>query len=157
MLTDTQIRNAKPGKSAVKLTDGKGLYVEIRPTGAKLWRYRYRIDGKENVFAAGAYVVVQNGETKEHAEARRSAGRLTLAEARVEREEWRGLVKRGIHPARERKLDQVRRDNEARNTFEEVLRDWIATRHWAGSTTINRMGVTLTLTIRDMHLSARRF
>ena len=31
-----------------KLTDAKGLYVEVRPSGSKLWRYRYRIDGKEN-------------------------------------------------------------------------------------------------------------
>ena len=54
-LTDTKIRNAKPSAKPVKLTDGKGLYLEIRPTGTKLWRYRYRIAGKENVFAIGEY------------------------------------------------------------------------------------------------------
>ena len=90
-LTDSKIRNTKPNDKPVKLTDGSGLYLEIRPTGAKLWRYRYRIAGKENVFAAGEYAQAPNGESKEQAEARRNAGRLTLAEARVGREEWRGM------------------------------------------------------------------
>jgi integrase len=146
MLTDTRIRNAKAQAKPYKLTDAKGLYLEIKPTGAKLWRYRYRIDGKENVFAAGEYCSAPDGETPEQAEARRSGGRLTLAEARIKREEWRSLVKRGIHPAHERKLDRVRQNHESRNTFEAVLKDWIATRHWAESTKANRMSQI------DMHL-----
>ena len=49
MLTDTRIRNAKKAEGKpYKLTDANGLYLEVKPTGAKLWRYRYRIDGKEN-------------------------------------------------------------------------------------------------------------
>lgn len=140
MLTDTRIRNAKKAEGKpYKLTDAKGLYLEIKPTGAKLWRYRYRIDGKENVFAAGEYVVAPDGETPEQAEARRNGGRLTLSEARIKRGEWRSLVKRGIHPAHERKLDRVRQSHETRTTFEAVLMDWIATRHWAESTKANRM------------------
>ena len=47
-LTDAKIRNTKPGDKPIKLTDGGGLYLEVRTTGAKLWRYRYRIAGKEN-------------------------------------------------------------------------------------------------------------
>ncbi len=50
-LTDAKIRNAKPSDKPIKLTDASGLYLEVRPTGAKLWRYRYRIAGKENLFA----------------------------------------------------------------------------------------------------------
>jgi len=147
MLTDTRIRNAKKAEGKpYKLTDAKGLYLEIKPTGAKLWRYRYRIDGKENVFAAGEYAQTPDGETPEQAEARRNGGRLTLSEARIKREEWRGLVKRGIHPAHERKLDKVRQTHETRNTFEAVLKDWVATRHWAESTKTNRMSQI------DMHL-----
>lgn len=139
MLTDTRIRNAKKADGKpYKLTDANGLYIEIKPSGAKLWRYRYRIDGRENVFAAGEYTTILNLETPEQAEARRSGGRLTLAEARVKREEWRGLVKRGIHPAHERKLDRVRQTHEARATFAAVLEDWVATRHWAESTKANR-------------------
>lgn len=140
MLTDTRIRNAKKAEGKpYKLTDAKGLYLEVKPTGSKLWRYRYRIDGKENVFAAGEYAGVTDYETPEQAEARRNGGRLTLAEARIKREEWRALVKRGIHPAHERNLTKVRQTHEGRNTFEAVLKDWIATRHWAESTKANRM------------------
>lgn len=124
-LTDSKIRNAKPGDKPVKLTDGSGLYLEIRPTGAKLWRYRYRIAGKENVFAAGEYAQAPSGETKKQAESRRNAGRLTLAEARIGREEWRGLVKQGIHPAHQRKAERLATHAENANTFEAVAREWI--------------------------------
>ena len=57
-LTDSKIRNAKPSDKPIKLTDGGGLHLEVRPTGAKLWRYRYRIGRKENVFAIGEYPLV---------------------------------------------------------------------------------------------------
>lgn len=105
-LTDAKIRNTKPGDKPIKLTDGGGLYLEVRPTGAKLWRYRYRIAGKENVFAVGEYVQAPTGETKEQAQARRNAGMLTLAEARARREECRALVKQGIHPAHQRQTSR---------------------------------------------------
>lgn len=125
-LTDSQIRNTKPGQKPIKLTDGGGLYLEVRPTGAKLWRYRYRIAGKENVFAAGEYAQVPSGETKEQTLARRNAGMLTLAEARVRREEWRALVKQGIHPAHNRQAARMANHAENANTFEAVAREWIA-------------------------------
>ena len=50
-LTDTRIRALKASGETGKYTDGKGLYLEVRQTGALLWRYRYRIGGKENVYA----------------------------------------------------------------------------------------------------------
>jgi integrase len=125
-LTDSQIRNTKPGEKPIKLTDGGGLYLEVRPTGAKLWRYRYRIAGKENVFAVGEYVQAPNGEAKEQTQARRNAGMLTLAEARVRLEEWRALVKQGIHPAHNRQAARLANHAENANTFEAVAREWIA-------------------------------
>ena len=48
-LNDRQIKNAKPtdtGKKA-KLFDGGGLYLEVTPAGGKIFRLKYRIDGKE--------------------------------------------------------------------------------------------------------------
>src|SRR5262249_39245219 len=89
-LSDTRIRNAKPSDKPYKLTDGGGLYLEVRPTGAKLWRYRYRIAGKENVFAINAYPAV------------------SLSDARQARDSARKLVKQGIHPAQERKAERIR-------------------------------------------------
>lgn len=126
-LTDSQIRNAKPlPEKPIKLTDGGGLYLEVRTTGAKLWRYRYRIAGKENVFAVGEYVQVPSGETKEQTQSRRNAGMLTLAEARARREECRALVKQGIHPAHYRQATRMEQSARNANTFEAVAREWIA-------------------------------
>src|SRR6185295_14296609 len=98
MLSDTRIRNAKAKARPYKLTDAKGLYIEVRPSGAKLWRYRYRIGERENLYALGEYAKAPEIESPEQASARRQAGQFTLEEARQERLRARGLVKQGIHP-----------------------------------------------------------
>ncbi len=106
-LTDARLRNARPSSRPFKLADGGGLYIEVRPSGSKLWRYRYRIVGKENVFALGAYP------------------ELTLAEARREHIHARELVKQGIHPSHHRQNEKLRRTTESKNTFEAVAREWV--------------------------------
>lgn len=113
-LTDAKIRNTKPGEKPIKLTDGGGLYLEVRPTGAKLWRYRYRIAGKENVFAVGEYFNDKRG------------GHISLDDARSERDKARALVKQGIHPAHHRQAERLATHAENANTFEAVAREWIA-------------------------------
>lgn len=107
-LTDAKIRNAKPADKPLKLTDGGGLYLEVRPTGSKLWRYRYRIAGKENVFAVGEYPTIG------------------LADARSERDRAKALVKQGVHPAHSRQAERLANQAENANTFEGVAREWIA-------------------------------
>lgn len=113
-LTDAKIRNAKPEAKPVKLVDGGGLYLEVRPSGAKLWRYRYRIAGKENVFAVGEYFNDKRG------------GHVSLDEARSERDKARALVKQGIHPAHHRQAERLATHAENANTFEAVALEWIA-------------------------------
>ena len=54
-LTDVAIRRTKPRERAYKLYDEKGLYLLVSPTGAKLWRLKYRVAGKEKTLALGAY------------------------------------------------------------------------------------------------------
>ena len=107
-LTDTKIRSTKPTDKPVKLTDGRGLYLEIRLSGSKLWRYRYRIAGRENVYAIGEYP------------------EITLAEARTQRDDARKLVKAGINPSHHRKTVRLRQEAEKTNTFEAVAREWIS-------------------------------
>ena len=114
LLTDAKIRNTKPSAKPIKLTDGRGLYLEVRPTGAKLWRYRYRIAGKENAFAVGEYFNDKR------------LGHVSLDHARRSRDEARVLIKQGIHPAHHRKEQRFAQRSEAENTFEEVARDWLA-------------------------------
>lgn len=53
-LSDIALRTAKPTDKPYKLTDGGGLYVEVYPTGGKLWRLKYRFGGKEKRLSLGA-------------------------------------------------------------------------------------------------------
>ena len=106
LLTDAVIRNAKPGAKPIKLTDGGGLYLEVRPSGSKLWRYRYRIAGKENLFAIGDYPAVSLAGAREH----RAAARL--------------LVKKGVHPAHQRRDEVKHALAENASTFELIAREW---------------------------------
>jgi len=80
VLTDARVRGAKPKAKPYKLADGGGLHLEVR-SSAKLWRYRFRIDGKEGMFAVGAFPA------------------LGLADARKARDAARALVDKGINPA----------------------------------------------------------
>jgi hypothetical protein len=79
----------------------EGAVPRDPPHGRKLWRYRYRIAGKENVFAAGEYAQPRSLNQGDK-EARIEGGQLTLEEARIKRSEWRALVKQGIHPSHRR-------------------------------------------------------
>jgi hypothetical protein len=54
-LTDTMVRNAKPRAKTYKLSDSKGLYLQVEPSGSKLWRLKYRFNGTERRLAFGIY------------------------------------------------------------------------------------------------------
>lgn len=107
-LTDARIRTTKPEAKPVKLADGGGLYLEVRPSGKKLWRYRYRIADKENLFAIGEYPDI------------------SLAEARAEHDKARGLVKQGVHPSHNRQAVRLSTQLANANTFEAVAVEWIS-------------------------------
>ena len=62
-LTDTRIKAAKPKAKRYRLNDGQGLKLEVTPAGGRFWRYRYRIDGKENLYTIGKWNVAPDGET----------------------------------------------------------------------------------------------
>lgn len=111
-LTSVQIKNAKPKEKAYKLFDGGGLFLQIMPTGSKLWRMKYRqTDGKENLLSFGKFPDI------------------SLEQARQMREETRKLKAQGIDPSENRKAKQAAkkaqseaREQEDRNTFERGAR-----------------------------------
>lgn len=142
-LTDTACRTAKPKDKPYKLTDGNGLYLEVKPSGVKAWRYRFELsDGKtkkESVFAIGDYVIAPKGETPEQAEGRRKGRRFTLSEAREERVKARSLVVQGINPAHNRQQERVKRDYEKTITFEAVAKEWLALKDWEEITKSRRL------------------
>ena len=105
-LTDAAIRNAKPSEKPLKLTDGGGLYLEVTPAGGKHWRYCFRLAGRENLFAIGAYP------------------QITLADARKARDQARNLVKQGINPTQHRKQEKNATIEESSNTSEANAEAW---------------------------------
>src|ERR1700691_1554260 len=104
MLTVAPIRSAKPGEKAYKMFDGLGLYLEIAATGSKLWRLKYRHDGRENRLALGAHPDTSLKQARE----RRDAAPRQLAA--------------GIDPSSQRQAEKLANAN----TFEAVAREWLA-------------------------------
>lgn len=107
-LTDTAIRKIKAGEKPVRFFDGGGLYLQVSPAGAKLWRFKYRFDGKEKLLALGVYPDV------------------TLASARQKRDNARKMLAEGIDPGEKRKAAKATRAGLAANTFEVIGREWYA-------------------------------
>lgn len=107
-LTDTSVRNAKPSAKTIKLTDERGLYLELSPRGGKWWRLKYRFDGKEKRLSLGVYPDV------------------SLKDARDRRDDARKQVAAGIDPSEARKAEKASRKRLAANTLEIVTRSWIA-------------------------------
>jgi integrase len=108
-LSDTQLRRAKATAKPLKLFDGGGLYLEVLPTGAKFWRFRYKQpNGKENSVTFGPYP------------------QLSLAEARSKREESRRLMAEGTDPIRHREHCRLQQAAEAAATFTQIAGEWHA-------------------------------
>jgi len=61
MLTDTKLRTLKPRASAYRIADNNGLCIEVRPSGSKVWRYRYRYAGKPSIITMAEYPVMGLG------------------------------------------------------------------------------------------------
>ena len=109
-LTDIGIRNAKPGDKAIKLADGAGMFLLITPAGGKLWRLKYRIDGREKLLASG------------------SDPEVSLSDARKRREEARAMIAQGKDPSREKQRDKVRSRIQAADTFTAIATEYCAKR-----------------------------
>ena len=103
-LSDAGIRAAKPKDKTFKLADGGGLYLEVSPQGSKLWRMKYRFEGKEKRLAFGVYPDVPLAGRK-HAETG-----LWIDGARDKREAARQLLASGVDPGEQKKIIKAARD-----------------------------------------------
>lgn len=102
-LSDMKISKTKPQASRqVNLFDGGGLFLIVTPSGGRLWRLKYRLDGKPKLLALGAYP------------------EISLVEARAKRDAARKLVARGVDPA---KVRQALKEKSV-ETFELIAREW---------------------------------
>ena len=112
-LTDVNIKKAKPSDKTRKLFDGGGLYIQIESTGGKLWRYKYRFDGKEKRLTFGKYPDV------------------SLQEARKRHSEAREQLAQGLDPSEVRKTQKAARAERAAHSFEIIAWEWFE--RWKGN------------------------
>lgn len=110
VLTVTGIDKAKPREKQYRMPDARGLVLLVRPNGSKLWQLRYRYEGKEKTDSLGQYPDV------------------SLADARVKRDDSRRLVAAKVDPVLKRRGDRQAKAVAHENNFEAIGRAWLA--HW---------------------------
>ena len=105
-LTDVVVRAATSQSRTRKLFDGRGLYLEISPSGGRWWRWKYRVGGKEKRLSLGVYPDV------------------SLKAARARREAVRQQLAADIDPGQARKAQKLALTGA--DSFEAVAREWHA-------------------------------
>lgn len=105
--TDTAIRSAKPTDKQYRISDGGGLYLLVKPTGAKWWRFDYTFAGKRNTLSMGVYPAV------------------SLKSAREKAAEARELIANGINPSEKRQAESRTEDNK-QGEFEKIALEYLS-------------------------------
>ena len=105
-LTNTACKNAKTKGKSYKMADGGGLYLLIKPNGAKHWRLKYRYLGKEKLLALGPYPLT------------------SIADAREGRDNAKKLLAAGTDPMSYKRDGRRKAIRNAQNTFQAVAFEW---------------------------------
>lgn len=105
-LSDLDCRNAKPKEKSYKLFDSGGLYLNVSPTGTRVWRLKYRYLGKEKLLTLGKYP------------------KISLASAREKRNVAKELIDENIDPGLQKQDEKNLAKYKASQTFELVAREW---------------------------------
>lgn len=109
-LNDQKCKNAKPKDKPYKLFDGGGMYLEVMPSGGKLWRLKYRFGGKEKRLSFGAYPVI------------------SLKDARIKRDDAKLILENDNDPAVVKQEEKILKQVTSANTFESIAREWLEKR-----------------------------
>lgn len=107
-LSATAVTAAKAAEKQFKLHDGLGLFLLVMPSGGKLWRLKYRFNGKEQQLSLGRYPDV------------------SLKDARSARDAARKLLASGKNPSLEKRREAIAARIGAANTFKAVAEEVIA-------------------------------
>jgi integrase len=113
MLTIVECKNAKcpPDSKQKKFHDTGGLYLLVTPNGSKLWRWKYRIRGKEKLFSFGCYP------------------EISLAQARSARDAQKQIKDGGKDPSMVRKQALLKVSFLDSDTFKAIAQDWYSKKH----------------------------
>ena len=106
MLSDTKIKSLKPKDKMYRVLDAERLYIEVRPSGKKIWRFKYALNGKEGTISLGEYPTI------------------SLAEARKKKDECRVLLKDDINPVSDKKKKKIEAISATSNTFKAVADEY---------------------------------
>lgn len=101
-LTDSQCRAVKGNGKVQKLSDSGGLYLQVQPSGSKLWRLNYRFEGKQKTLALGKYPEV------------------TISAARGLRDNAKRALADGVDPAEQKQITT----QSGHDSFEAIAREW---------------------------------
>lgn len=105
-LCDLDCRQAKSRIKAYRLYDSGGLYLDIKPTGTKVWRLKYKFYDREKLLTIGKYP------------------NISLLKARLTQAEAKKNIENGIDPAQQ-KQDRKRDERfKQTQTFELVAKEW---------------------------------
>ena len=123
MLTDTAIKAMKAQKKLYKVSDRDGMYVVVQPSGAIVFRYDYRLNGRRETLTLGRY----------------GPDGLSLARAREKLIDAKRAISEGRSPAQEKQHDK-RRLKEAKR-FGEFGEKWFQESRMADSTRAMRRSI----------------
>ncbi|MDO5604653.1 MAG: tyrosine-type recombinase/integrase [Paracoccus sp. (in: a-proteobacteria)] len=123
MLTDAGIKALKPKDKLYKVADRDGMYVAVNPSGAVVFRYDYRLNGRRETLTLGRY----------------GAAGLSLARAREQLIDAQRAISEGRSPAREKQREK-RRIKEAKS-FGEFGERWLQEARMADSTRAMRRSI----------------
>ncbi|TKB20451.1 MAG: DUF4102 domain-containing protein [Mesorhizobium sp.] len=106
-LTDAAVRSIKASGKDRKVADSGGLYLLVTAKGARLWRLKYRFDNKGKTLAIGTYTDT------------------SLAEARKKRDDAKKLLREGIDPSAQKRLDKITASVARARTFSAVANEYV--------------------------------
>lgn len=121
-LTDTEARKARSTTKPYKLADSGGLFLAVMPAGGKLWRWKYRFEGREKLMALGSYPEV------------------SLAEVRSRHADGRRLLAAGVDPMARRMASKTASQEQSGTTFEAVAGLWME--HWKEGKSLRHVDYT---------------
>ncbi|MDV5702052.1 tyrosine-type recombinase/integrase [Acinetobacter baumannii] len=107
MLSDSKIKTLKPTEKMYRILDAERLYIEVRPSGKKIWRFKYTLNGKEGTISFGEYPSV------------------SLADARKRKEDAKALLAKGINPVEDRNQKEEEKRAATNNSFKAVTEEFI--------------------------------